>query len=108
MGGTYPIESAPNWIFFDPITFADMSGTFGCLTSDLRFDSSWSWLMHVGEKIFNWLQAEVKKRPGHTCTEGDLIEVDITCAIREYDKAGAHEHIVRWIEWYNQQTTSPI
>lgn len=78
------------------------------ISQGLKYNSSWSWLMPVGEKIFNWLQAEAKKRPRHTCTEGDLIEVDITCALREYDKAGAHEHIVRWIEWFNQQPTSPI
>lgn len=107
MGGTYPIQSVSDWIYFDPITFADMSGTFGCYIPSLRFDTSWSWLMPVGEKIFNWLQTEVKKRPPHICTEGDLIEVDITCAIREYNKEEAHKHIVRWIEWYNTQNSKP-
>lgn len=51
MGGTYPIESDPNWIFFDSISFADRSGSWGCFTTELHFDTSWSWLMPVVERI---------------------------------------------------------
>lgn len=78
------------------------------LWEDVRYDESWEWLMPVGEKIFEYLQKAVKERPPHTCTEGDLIEVDITCAIREYNRPEAYKHIVRWIQWYNKQNTSPI
>lgn len=71
--------------------------------NDLNYHNNWELLMDVGKKIFDWLQEDMKNRPPHTCTEGDLIEVDITCAIRVYNKEEAHKHIVRWIEWYNTQ-----
>lgn len=67
----------------------------------LKFHSSWDWLMPVGKKIFDWLQEEIKTRPPHTASRGDLIECDISCAIREYDIEKAYEQIVRFIEWYN-------
>lgn len=72
---------------------------------DVKYHSSWDWLMPVGEKIFEYLQKAVKERPPHTCTEGDFIEIDITCAIREYNRPEAYKHIVRWIQWYNTQNT---
>lgn len=69
----------------------------------LKYHSSWDWLMPVGKKIYDLLAGELKKRPPHTASEGDLIEVDIHCAIREYNIVKAHEHIYRFVCWYNTQ-----
>lgn len=84
---------------------AQFMGMFGTdkFLAQFRYEESWDLLMEVGKKIFDWLQQDMKNRPAHTCTQGDLIEADITCAIREYNKEEAHKHIVRWIEWYNQK-----
>lgn len=84
-----------------------VSGSLKRVWSDLNYHASWELLMEVGKKIFDWLQQDMKNRPPHTCTQGDLIEVDISCAIREYNKEEAHKHIVRWIEWYNQKNIKP-
>lgn len=70
----------------------------------MKYHSSWEWLMPVGKKIFDYLQEVARNRPRHTCSQGDLIEVDISCAIREYDREKAHQYIVDFIKWYNQQT----
>lgn len=69
----------------------------------LRYHCSWSWLMPVGKKIRDWLQSEIKKRPPHTCSNGDLLEVDISCAIQSYNIEMAWSAIVEFIKWYNTQ-----
>jgi len=70
---------------------------------DIQYHSSWDWLMPVGKKIFDFLQQSFKERPAHTCTTGDLIEVDITCAIREYNLTAVYQHVIQFIQWFNQQ-----
>lgn len=69
--------------------------------STLKYNCNWSWLMPVGKKIYEYLQQDLRKRPPHTCTEGDLLEVDIHCAIKEYNIEKAHEAIYHFITWYN-------
>jgi len=71
-----------------------------------RYHNSWDWLMPVGKKIRELLQDMLKKRPPHTACHGDLIEVDIHCAISEYDIVKAHKYIHQFITWLNQQTTT--
>lgn len=87
----------PNGMCDDP-TKGVASPSFG-----IKYCESWDWLMPVGKKIFDWLQEEIKTRPPHTASRGDLIECDISCAIREYDIEKAYEQVVRFIEWYNLQ-----
>lgn len=70
---------------------------------ELKYYTSWDWLMPVGKKIRDLLQDMLKKRPPHTACNGDLIEVDIHCAIGEYDISKAHKYIHQFITWYNQQ-----
>jgi hypothetical protein len=67
------------------------------------FDKCWDWLMPVGKKIHDLLAEMAKKRPPHTACIGDVIEVDITCALHEYDIVKVHENIYMFILWYNSQ-----
>ncbi len=68
---------------------------------DLKYHEDWNQLMLVGKKIYDWLQEQMKNRPAHTATHGDLLEVDIHCAIKEYDIKKTHKAIYNFITWYN-------
>ena len=68
----------------------------------LRYNYYWDWLMPVGKKIRDLLTEMLKNRPPHTACNGDLIEVDIHCAISEYDIIKTHAAIYQFITWYNQ------
>jgi hypothetical protein len=70
---------------------------------ELKYHSSWDALMPVGKKIYDLLAEMAKKRPPHTACHGDLLEVDIHCHIREYDRPKAHKAIYEFIQWYNKQ-----
>lgn len=67
----------------------------------LKYHEDWRALMPVGKKIRDYLQEQWKNRPPHTATNGDLLEVDISCAITCYDKAKAHKAVYDFIIWYN-------
>jgi|SRR6478752_4227754 len=69
----------------------------------LQYHSSWDWLMPIGKRIRDLLSDMLSKRPPHTACMGDVIEVDITCALHEYDIKKVHEAIYVFIKWYNQQ-----
>lgn len=72
------------------------------LKSDgLLFHTSWDWLMPVGKKIMEYLNGIDRPNKDAVCY-GDALEVDIHCAIREYDLPKAHEAICNFITWYNQ------
>jgi len=90
------------WLFYGKYIDKYGPGTSN-VYPDLKYHSDWSWLMRVGKKIFELLQEMMKDRPPHTCCKGDLIEVDISCAIRVYDIEKAHEAIFQFIQWHNQQ-----
>lgn len=69
----------------------------------LKYHTSWSWLMPVGKKIYDLLVDMSKKRRPHTACHGDLLELDITCHIREYNINKAHEAVYQFCKWLNQQ-----
>lgn len=71
--------------------------------SQLLYHSSWDWLMPVVRKIYDILAEMLKKRPPHTACHGDMIEVDIHCAIREVDILKTHDFVHQFIQWYNKQ-----
>lgn len=66
------------------------------------YHTSWDWLMPVAKKILDYLQNIDRPSINHCC-KGDLLEVDIQCAIREIDILNTHKYIVVWIQWHNQQ-----
>jgi hypothetical protein len=65
------------------------------------YHEDWNKLMPVGKKIYDLLAEMAKERPPHTACHGDVIEVDITCHIREYNIAGAHKSIYEFVQWFN-------
>lgn len=69
----------------------------------LRYHSSWDQLMPVVKKIYDTLADMLKKRPPHTACQGDLIEIDIHCAIREVDILKAHGYVYQFCLWYKKQ-----
>lgn len=69
----------------------------------LKFHLNWEWLMPVVRKIYDVLADMLKKRPPHTACHGDMIEVDIHCAIREVNILKAHGFVYQFCEWYNNQ-----
>jgi hypothetical protein len=70
---------------------------------DFDYHSNWSSLMPVVKHIHDTLADMLKKRPPHTACQGDLIEVDIHCAIREVDILKAHGFVYQFCLWHNQQ-----
>lgn len=75
----------------------------------IKYHESWDWFMPAFKKFFDYLQKQYNKPDynKHSATKGDLIEVDIHCAVREFDLAKAHWHLVEAIKWYNQQPKTP-
>lgn len=67
-----------------------------------KYHTSWDALMPVGKKIRDMLNDMQKKRPPHTACHGDLIEVDIHCAVSSYDIVNAHKNMYIFIKWYNE------
>lgn len=74
----------------------------------LKYHTSWDWLMPVGKKIRDLLNDMQKKRSPHTACHGDLIEVDIHCAVSSYDIVNAHKNMYIFITWYNQQNQNIV
>lgn len=72
------------------------------LVCELKYHLSWDWLMPVGKRIRDLLSDMLSKRPPHTACMGDVIEVDITCALHEYDIKKVHESIYVFIQWFNK------
>ena len=72
----------------------------------MKYHSSWNCLMPVVRKIYNTLAEMLRKRPPHTACHGDMIEVDIHCAIREVDIVKTHGYVYQFIQWYNKQSTT--
>lgn len=68
----------------------------------LQYHTSWDWLMPVGKKIRDLLSDMQKKRPPHTACHGDVIEVDIHCAVSSYNIVNTHKHMYTFITWYNE------
>src|SRR5687768_10556975 len=71
--------------------------------SYVKYHSSWDQLMPVVKKIYDTLAEMLKKRPPHTACQGDLIEVDIHCAIREVDILKAHGYVYQFCLWYKKK-----
>jgi hypothetical protein len=86
------------WFYYNDLPFARVKSTI-----ELNYHKSWDELMPVVKKIYDTLADMLKKRPPHTACHGDLIEVDIHCAIREVDILKAHGYVYQFCLWYNKQ-----
>lgn len=71
-----------------------------------KYDTDWSWLMPVGKKIHDYLQGLERPSVNHCC-KGDMIETDILCHLHTYSLEKVYEHIVLFIQWYNDFTSQP-
>ena len=89
--------------FFGKHAIDDYGPHHGLKYPEMKYHTSWDWLMPVGKKIRDLLSDMLAKRPPHTACRGDVIEVDITCALHEYDITKVHENIYVFIQWYNSQ-----
>jgi hypothetical protein len=67
-----------------------------------EWDSSWDWLMPVYKKIRDYLESIERPSKNHCC-KGDLLEVDIQCAVASIEIKKAFEAIVKFIKWHNTQ-----
>ena len=82
--------------------YVDVENDEWMFCDDANYDKSWDALMPVGKKIRDLLTEMQKKRPPHTACHGDLIEVDIHCAVSSYDIVNAHKNMYIFIKWYNE------
>lgn len=82
--------------------YYEFKGPAGFTINALKYHSSWDWLMPVIKKIGDYLQTIDRPSKNHCC-KGDLLEVDITCAIHEIDILLTHKAVIEFILWYNTQ-----
>jgi len=68
---------------------------------NLRYHSSWDWIMPVLRKIKDWLNGMRRPSVNHCCT-GDSIEVDIQCALWSIDIKKTFAYAVAWIKWQKE------
>ncbi len=74
----------------------------GCrYTDDLKFNESWDWYMKAYRKAKDFLNDMDRPSKNHCC-KGDLLEVDIHCAVVEIDIKKAYIALVKFVEWYNE------
>ena len=84
------------------VFWSDPTGTNPLYIEGLWYHESWDELMPVVKKIGDFLQEDLKKRPPHTATHGDMIEVDIHCWIRLVNIKKTHEFVYQFIDWHNE------
>lgn len=71
---------------------------------NFKFHESWDWLMPVCRKIRDLLDSMERPSQNHGC-QGDIIEVDIHCALREIDIQKTFKHVIQFVEWWNGPVT---
>lgn len=96
-------EFENRFFYGHPIT--SFGGDTGNALPEMKYHSSWDWLMPIGKKICDYLQKLDRPSLNHCC-KGDMIEVDILCHLRTYNLEKVYEHIVLFIQWYNSQQSN--
>jgi hypothetical protein len=71
----------------------------------LKYDLSWNWFMEAYRKVKDILRDMERPSRNHCC-KGDVLEVDIHCAVTEIDIKKAFEALVVFVEWYNSYQTT--
>jgi len=69
-------------------------------TNLLRYHESWDWLMPVYRSIKNYLD-NIERPSNNHCCHGDLLEVEIHCALTSIDIEKAWQATLDFIDWYN-------
>ena len=70
--------------------------------SDLKYHSSWDWLIPVCSKCNNIIQGQKRPSPNH-CNDLDWLECAITTALREYEIDKVHTAVHNFIVAYNKK-----
>jgi len=106
MGGEWPHSFAKDYVVFEQIDFGDMGGSYGCYEKDLHFDSSWSWLMPVVEKIeqLDWNINILRQTT-------DIYDIDFRftgsgkCFNGKKNTKinSVYSAVLQFLEWYNSQ-----
>jgi hypothetical protein len=69
--------------------------------SQFKYHTSWDWIMPVVGKIKDTLNNWPTRPSENHCCKGDLIEVDIQCALYEIKREMVWNAVVEFIKWYN-------
>lgn len=75
------------------------------LISELKYHSSWDWIMPVVEKFKKYLNNMERPSKNHCC-EGDFLEVDVQCAIYEVNIIKTYDALIPCIQWHNNYIKS--
>jgi hypothetical protein len=92
------------WCMMEDLTILDGEEYAGEWFRVLKFHSSWDWLLPVIRKIRDYLNNMPERPSKNHCCKGDLIEVDIQCALWEINIENTWQHTVEFIKWYNSQS----
>jgi hypothetical protein len=84
---------------------AEFDGKSKVHPNDLKYHSSFDWLLLVVKKIRDYLNNMPNRPSKNHCCKGDLIEVDIQCSLWEIDIEKTWQHTVEFIKWYNNNQT---
>src|SRR5688572_26808801 len=70
------------------------------MPSQMGFASSWDWLMPVVIKVKDFLNNMERPSKNHVC-KGDVLEVDVTCALQDANIGKLWEALIPLIQWIN-------
>jgi len=85
----------------DPgVYYLDTVSNSRVLVDAVDFQKDWRWLAKFGIKIREVLAAIRKVVPKNCACQGDLIDVDIHCAVRIWDHVQTHKEMYKFAEWY--------
>lgn len=76
------------------------------LVEHLRFHSSWDWLLPAVKKAKDYLQSIERPSKNHCC-KGDLLEVDVRCALGDVDIEKTFKYLIPLIEWIMNHENKP-
>ncbi len=93
-GGSYHFDYCPNQAI----------KTVGWLAGDedLFYNAKWDWLMPALKKMRDYLQTMERPSKNHCC-KGDMLEVDVTCALLEINIEKTYKNFIPLVQWYNSQ-----
>lgn len=111
------VDSSENWYNGRELQEAGLPFAYGSMgngTRDLRFHTSWSWLMPVVEKIE---QLEIINRAGRFNITSENFDENYTATVLdegnnfiqvegEDKRIATYNAVVEFIKWYNKQHSS--
>ncbi len=74
----------------------------GYMTSELKYDTDWNWLMEVVERINNTGRFEVVIQKGFCYVSDESNELTLSCPASNTLEA-TYQAVVEFIKWYNNE-----